>query len=297
MSPIKSATILGGGPAGCQCALWLKMLGHEPIIIEQTGKLGGLQALSPYPNNWIIGNMNMTGLMLANNIEKHIKEMRIPVLFNSEITAFKKEQQGFSIWINEKEIQSHCLVIATGVKSREQNFIANEQVMIGPSDKIFHHDFSGKRVAILGGGDNAAENYAFVKLKNPALCHVYARTIRARKHLWSQINPEDIYLYPYEVDQSAMQVIQHTVKRLYDVILIMYGWEANFPTVLESLKSDLLNKHGFIATDQACRTPISDIYAIGEVANRSHPCVITAMADGIVAAKTIQVELDKRNNL
>ena len=38
------------------------------------------------------------------------------------------------------------------------------------------------------------------------------------------------------------------------------------------------------------RKPVS-VYAIGEVAQRMHPCVVTAFADGVVAAKAIQAQL------
>ncbi|MFM8314948.1 MAG: NAD(P)-binding protein, partial [Deltaproteobacteria bacterium] len=49
------ALIVGGGPAGCSCALWLKHLGLKPLLIERSHRLGGLQNDSPYPNIWILG--------------------------------------------------------------------------------------------------------------------------------------------------------------------------------------------------------------------------------------------------
>ena len=46
------------------------------------------------------------------------------------------------------------------------------------------------------------------------------------------------------------------------------------------------DERGYIRTDFAtAETSVPDIYAIGEVAHRMHPCVVTSMADGVVAAR------------
>src|SRR5262249_56578772 len=47
--------IIGGGPAGMSCALWLHNYGMHPVIIEKEGALGGMAQLSPYPNEWLLG--------------------------------------------------------------------------------------------------------------------------------------------------------------------------------------------------------------------------------------------------
>ena len=47
--------VIGGGPAGLSCALWLKYLGMSPIILEKNDKIGGLQHSNYYQNSWYIG--------------------------------------------------------------------------------------------------------------------------------------------------------------------------------------------------------------------------------------------------
>ena len=41
---MRQAIIIGGGPAGASCALWLKKLGHEPLLLEAGDRLGGLHS-------------------------------------------------------------------------------------------------------------------------------------------------------------------------------------------------------------------------------------------------------------
>lgn len=292
----KTAIILGGGPAGCQCALWLKMLGYHPMIMEQQSILGGLQAKSPYQNNWMIGTMQKTGVQFAQAMEKHIQSMDIDVLYNTHVKQITHHSNHFIVEIHQKKITTHFFVIATGVKPKRHDLHASPQIIIGPGERLFAYDFKDKRVAILGGGDNAYENYTFVLNKGAKHCDIYARTIRSRQQLLKEVEPENVYTGPYIVNQDNLSVTHQQTLHYYDVILVLYGWEANFPEALKPWEDQLLDENGFILTDANCRTPIVNMFAIGEVANRMHPCVTTAMADGVTAAKAIQKEMDSKIN-
>lgn len=116
----KSALIIGGGPAGCQCALWLKMLGKEPMIVELSEQLGGLQNASPYQNNWVVGMLNTTGRELALQIDHHIKSLDIPVIFNATAEVITPGKNGFLVTIKDKQYLVDNIVIATGVKQRTE---------------------------------------------------------------------------------------------------------------------------------------------------------------------------------
>lgn len=113
---LKTAVIIGGGPAGCQCALWLQMLGYETIIVEQTNILGGLQCQSPYLNNWLVGTIDLQGHEIAKNIQNHIEKMKIPVIYNSTLRSIKKIADKFEVKIGNKIISTFAVVIATGVR-------------------------------------------------------------------------------------------------------------------------------------------------------------------------------------
>lgn len=291
-SKVYSALIIGGGPAGCQCALWLKMLGHDPILVEQSDQLGGLQARSPYKNHWIVGMLDTTGRELARRMQQHVLESDIPVLFNRTVNTIHAHTDGFIVHVDKKAIETRYLIIATGVLPRNDIFTESDSMMIGPGERIYHFDFKGKRVAILGGGDNAFENYLFIKEKKPACCHVYVRTQRSRRNLTEKMDTNDVFSGPYQADQASMTVRHDNTQREYDEMIVLYGWEANFPQALEGFRNEMTDERGFIATDVYCATQVPRIYAIGEVANRMHPCVTTSMADGVVAAKAIQNELE-----
>lgn len=164
-----SALIIGGGPAGAQCALWLKMLGHHPVIIEQSDVLGGLQALSPYQNHWIVGLRHQSGKALAAEITAHIHEMGIPVLFKAQVDEVVVKADGVYVNVGSHRYHADYLVIASGVVPRRDVFRESDKVFVGPGEAIYHGDFAGKRVAILGGGRQCLRESSFHHGKEPGV--------------------------------------------------------------------------------------------------------------------------------
>jgi hypothetical protein len=77
----------------------------------------------------------------------------------------------------------------------------------------------------------------------------------------------------------------------FDKLIVLYGWEAHLPYMAEIPMA--LNERGFVMTGSDCETSQRDVFAIGEVAQRGHPCCITSMADGVLAAKAIQERLEE----
>ena len=149
--------------------------------------------------------------------------------------------------------------------------------------------FAGKRVAVLGGGDNAFEN-ALYALEHGALSvRVHARSVRAQHQFVSRFPARDVIVGPYEADPLSRRVDGVA----YDLVLVFYGWEPCIGCV------DALglrrSESGFITTDMTtAETSFPGVYAIGEVAQRLHPCVVTALADGVTAAKAIQARMEAR---
>lgn len=290
---IYDAAILGGGPAGAAAALWLFELGLQPVLIEQAEELGGLQRSNPYVNTWIPGVRDKTGVVLAREMHDHLLATGLECRLGATLTrAARRADGGFTLEF-EKGAALECryLALATGVRARTGGLTASERILIGPGRVVEEADLAGQRLALLGGGDNAAENYALLGRKAPALRHIYARTLRARPALLADIPPGDVFVGPALLDEATLSIEHQGVRRSYDRWIAFYGWEANPPAALADWLKDAFDARGFIAVDAERRTRIPGVWAIGEIAQAVHPCVLTAMSDGVIAAKSIEAQL------
>lgn len=281
------AIILGGGPAGASCALWLKQTGHEPFIIEKRAALGGLQNDSPYPNNWIAGTIGMTGIDYAQAIDRQVRDAGVSLFCDVTDSRILRTKNGFMVQGTQNasrfSVEAPRLVIATGVVAKTGGMKAAPRIIIGPGVGVETADLAGRRVAILGGGDNAFENYSFVRRAGAREIKLFARTVRARRSFVESVPTSNVRIGPYDVDQEKMTVNGEA----FDFFIVLYGWQPNVP----DLPGVGLKKHadGYVATEpDTCETNAAGVYAIGEVTRRAHPCCATAMADGVVAAKAIQ---------
>src|SRR5215468_7849369 len=88
--------IIGGGPAGMSCALWLKNYGLRPIIIERAAALGGMARLSPYPNDGLLGWPGATARENAAEFAHHIERAGIETWLGARPQALRRDG-GFAL--------------------------------------------------------------------------------------------------------------------------------------------------------------------------------------------------------
>jgi thioredoxin reductase len=273
--------------------LWLARLGLNPLLVDARSAPGGLLHDSPYRNDWIVTQPGVTGHDLAEGIGLALAATGVPMMLGSFARSVIRSGGNYEVSFElpdgaPRMLAARHIVIATGVRPRTGGFEPSDRVLIGPGAHIAKQDFSGRRVAILGGGDNAFENYEFVKRDGATAVHIYARTVRAGHVFTDRTARGDVRIGPYVVDPVSIQVDDES----YDLLLVMYGWEPVpvFGTQL-NLQRDA---RGYISVDFAtCQTSTPGVFAIGEVTDRSHPSVVTAMADGVTAAKAIQRAIER----
>lgn len=277
------ALVVGAGPAGVSAALWLKQLGFNPLAIDKNKMCGGLQLSNPYTNTWIATSTNVLGPDVAHAMHQNMLHHKVAMQLGICASNAQIDGDGIRVELsNGKHAVGRCLVLAGGVVPKTGGFAKRLGMIIGPGHSVKQTNFSGARVAILGGGDSAFENYGFAKSGGARDIKIFARTLKARAEMLEKVAPEEIVFGDYEVDK-----VQNTVNgEHFDMILVLYGYEASKASLIGL---DLaMRPDGFVATDGDCLTSVPKVFAIGEIAGRWHPCCVTAMADGVVAAKAIQ---------
>lgn|SRR5690625_358200 len=293
---VYDAIVLGGGPAGAQCTLWLHRLGLKVLLVEKTNRFGGLQASSNYSNEWLVVLEGATGQSVAATINRRLHKLGAEYLLDSELVQLTEHAGGLSAVIEEQSHRLHAvsaryLVIATGATPRSGGLLAGPSVIIGTGVAAAAVDVIGQDVAVLGGGDSAVETYHLMREKQARSVRLYARTVRARSMLWKSVPAADKFVGDYQVDDRALQVTSNAATCTYQRLFVNYGWQPVVPACVTVVAPEILGDQGDLKTDAFRRTAHPRILAVGEAAGAAHPCVATSLGDGVIAAKTIEQQL------
>jgi thioredoxin reductase len=320
----RNIAILGGGAAGMSCALWLGQLGFSPIIIEPGAALGGQLLGINRVNRWLLGVPGKTGPELAALYGRHVLDEGIEIRLNTRPVAVMMENSGFTLTLRDDEnrlvsLSARALVIATGLRVKSGEILHSipgalpvyEAGLLSffPLDHLeLAETLEGKRVAVIGGGDNAHFTAKDLASK-AAVVHLI---IRSRPRAQPRVREEVEGL----IRQGRIQEHDGTritgfhqgpggitigvagnnakIERIeVDRIFARTGFVPNtdFLAGLGLLARLEKDGNGYARVDAGKRASLPFVYAIGDAANPDHPAVITAMADGAVAARSIVQDL------
>ena len=215
MQQVYDSVIVGGGPAGASCALWLARLGLSPLLVEASERLGGLGNDNPFADDWIAVLPGVTGQQVAANIDASVRAAGVPLRLSTRTTDVRPCKGGIEATLagpggETTRVRGRTLVIASGVRAKglpdHPPGASWPGVLIGPGSPIVAQDYSGLSVAVLGGGDNAFENYVYVRNRGARAVHLYARSVRAQQQWVQRAGREGVRIGPYQVDPAARSV-------------------------------------------------------------------------------------------
>ncbi len=135
----KRVAVIGGGPAGMRCAMYLQDRGHVPVIFEASDALGGAIKHADYaPFKWTLKDFNH---FLIHQMEKRHIEVRL----NTKATPEMVAAEGFDVVIS-----------ALGAVSAKPPIAGLEQFTFAP-ETFYHPEAVGENVVIIGGGEVGVE--------------------------------------------------------------------------------------------------------------------------------------------
>lgn len=313
--------VLGAGPAGMSTALWLKHLGLSPVVIESSNQPGGMQRLNFLRNEWLLGQIGLTGPELCSKFAEHMAAESIPVESGCAPVSIDIDGQHFSITLRntDRGIFStgfRAMVIATGLRYCASEVLDSipgfgdlgaEDVAYGPFAFLEMERLAGKTVLIVGCGDNAYEN-AHLLLKANAKVALVCRSLpRAQTRLSDAVseNSSDCSLFTHSRIKSIRRgdgyielVLLGTSKSemlRVQRIHVLTGYTPNTSFLETSFGSSFglleFDSSGYLKVDTWGRTSIPGIYAAGDVCNPDFPNVASAIALGARAAKAVEIDL------
>lgn len=320
MTQPPTVLIVGAGPAGLSCALWLKKLGLAPHVLDQAGAAGGLMNRNTLPNDWVLGHMGETGPELAARFVRHVAALQVPISLGIESLSIARAEAGFEAqWRaagTAQRFDGAAIVLATGTRVRGVESLAGIPGLdeIAPRVRCGPSAFDDLSVAaqgltlILGGGDNAAENAhmllaaggevvlvarsefrAQAAMMTAIAAHPRARCLSKGRILSLQAHPAGDFAATLQSQAGAAFVVR--AQRLH----VLTGYEPNsdFSAVLDADTWQALQRdeQAYLRTSVGGRCGATGVYAAGDVCNPAFPSVVSAMAHGAMVAKAIERDL------
>jgi thioredoxin reductase len=312
--------IIGGGPAGMSCALWLRNYGLAPLIIEKEAALGGMIRRNPFPDHSLLGYPAAHARENAEEFARHIRQADIECWLDAEPARVERQAGGgfgldvvFSDGRPPRSLQCAAIVIATGTDFRGEEWLdrvqgaqrlaAQGRVHIGPTWVAEPDTDLGAHVAIIGGGDNAFDVADFLIRKGvKATIVMRAKAPRAQRLLVERVEAGGAAGLAQVITGRSVEALDDDGGRIRlrlddgaelvaDHVVLTLGYRPNTraPWLTElALRQD---PDGYLMVDANMETSCRGIFAVGDVSNARHPSVATALASGTMAAREIQTRL------
>ena len=296
MEHIYDTIIIGGGPAGLSAGLYASRSRMDTLIIER-GDFGGQVATTNEIDNYPGSIENCTGVSLSKRMKEQAEEFGTKFA-KEQVEEVELEGDIKVIKCTGKMYKSKTIIIATGAYPRLGGF-KNETELRGKGvsycatcDADFFEDLD---IAVLGGGDSAISEAIYLAKFGETVTVIHRRNeLRAAKSLQEKAfsNPKIKFVWDTVVEEAkGEEILESLVLRNIktgeisdlkaDGCFVFVG----YLPISELFKGKItMNERGDIITDEEMRTNVSGVYAVGDIRVKLLRQVITAAADGAIAA-------------
>ncbi len=296
MSQIYDTIIIGGGPAGLSAGLYASRSRMKTLVIERA-KYGGQATTTDELENYPGSIEDCTGTALSQRMRQQAEDFGTEFV-KDEVVDTVLEGDIKVIKCRKGEYQAKTIIIATGATPRLGGF-KNEIELRGRGvsycatcDADFFTDLD---IAVIGGGDSAITEAIYLAKFGETVTVVHRRdSLRAAKSLQEKAfaNPKIKFIWDSVVEEAnGEEILENlTIKNVktgevstLDVngCFVFVG----YLPISELFKGKVnMTERGDIITDEEMRTNIPGVFAAGDVREKSLRQVITAAADGAIAA-------------
>lgn len=293
--------IIGAGPAGMSAAVYARRAGLTVAVFE--GEMcGGQMILTPEVENYP-GFAHISGAELSFSMSEQMKALGAE-LVESRVNAVKSGEN-YTICTDDGDYEAKTLIIANGAKRRKLG-IAGEEKFSGRGvsycavcDGMF---FKGKTVCVVGGGNTALEDAVYLAGICEKVYLIHRRDeFRAKGMLVEKVKAaENIEILYSAVPTEILGDMRVNKLRVKDAsgereietsaVFVAIGLEPK-NGIFEGL---VTLSDGYIAADDDTHTSREGVFAAGDTRTKSLRQIITAAADGAVAATEAEKYLSTR---
>ena len=287
--------ILGAGPAGLTAGIYAARGGLNAVIVESKA-VGGQAALTAEIENYP-GFESVSGFELVSLMQAQCERLGVAFVYDNPMNVsldgnIKSVETAYS-----GVLEARAVILATGAMPRTLGLPRESALMGGGVSYCATCDgafFKGKAVAVVGGGNTAAEDALYLEKFASSVTLIHRRdALRADAILAKRIAEStvkvawDSVVTQLNGENKLSSVTLKNVKtgELGDLPVSGLFVAVGQTPATEGLKGVELDG-GYIVTDEEMHTSLPGVFAAGDVRKKTLRQVVTATADGAIAAES-----------
>ena len=298
MNMIYDVMILGAGPAGLSAALYAGRSGLSVLLIEK-GADGGQIAVTDEIENYPGSLEDESGPSLVGRMSEQAARFGAEKVYDT-VQDMELDGKVKIIRCAHGDYQSKTVIIAAGAYPTpigcpgERELTGKGVSYCATCDGNF---FAGKEVVVVGGGDTAAADALYLS-RIASRVHLVHRRDELRANHWYQervLKDDNIVVHwncvVTGVEETADSLSGVVLKDVLSSEISLLSCDGLFVAIGTQPTTEWLegiierDEQGYLVTDSECETSLPGVYAIGDVRQTPLRQVLTAAADGAIAAE------------
>ena len=293
---VYDVVVVGGGPAGYTAAMYAARAGLHVAVLERLAA-GGQMALTHQVDNYPGFDEGVDGFTLGMKMQQGAERFGAQTIYG-EVQSVELEGSVKKLHTENGTFYGHTVIVATGANPRKLG-LPMEWELTGKGvhycaacDGMFYR---GKTVVLVGGGNSAVADALVLARVAEKVILVHRRDkLRASKIYHEPLQKLANVEFRWNSQVVALQhgdrvngvVVRNLVTGAEesvscDGVFVSIGREP----ATELFKGQLeLDENGYIVADESTETNLSGIYVVGDVRTKNVRQIVTAAADGAVAA-------------
>lgn len=296
MPKVFDVVIIGGGPAGYSAALYAARAGLDTCVLERMAA-GGQMTLTDVIDNYPGFDEGVDGFTLGLKMQQGAERFGAKTQY-SEVLSVDFSHKTKKIITTNGDYFAKTVMIASGANPRKLG-IANESNLVGRGIHYCAHCdgrfYKDKTVMVVGGGNSAVSDALYLSRIVQKVYLVHRRdTLRATKiyhepltkaknveFLWNSV--VDDFIIDDRVKGAKIKNVNtgEITDTACDGIFISIG---RVPVTQFLGDAVAIDANGYIIADETTKTNVDGVFAVGDVRTKVLRQVVTAAADGSVAA-------------
>jgi thioredoxin reductase (NADPH) len=295
---MRNVVIIGSGCAGLTAAIYAARANLRPVVIRGV-EAGGQLTLTTLVENFPGFPKGIQGPELVELMQRQATEFGAEYI-EGNVTSVDLSKRPFVLHVGQQLLETSTLIIASGASAKllglesERKLLGHGVSTCATCDGYF---FRGKQVAVVGGGDTAAEDALFLTRYATEVNIVHRRDqLRASKIMQDRLRRNEKIKFVWDTqvtdildtdkrEVSGMKLrnvkTDEEVFKPVDGVFIGIGHEPNTSLFRGQLEVDEL---GYLITKDGSKTNIPGVFAAGDVKDRVYRQAITAAGSGCMAA-------------